>query len=84
MHKIFFREIYQNSTMHTDNTLDLSNRIELVLSVYKDLGYINRQALINVYGITQRQAGALMRDFIHAHASKIQWNKDNFYFTLMQ
>lgn len=64
----------QPSLARFDSTMDLPTRISLVVSAYKHLGYVNRRSLMTAYGLTQQQAGALMRDFIHAHASRIQWN----------
>ncbi len=57
-----------------DTTLELPQRIQLVMAVYEKFGYINRKSLMAFYGITQQQAGALMRDFIHAHASNLRWD----------
>ena len=64
-------------------TLDLPKRIALVASAYKALGYINRRALMNMYGISALQAGALMRDFIHANASKLQWDKNQKHYNIV-
>jgi hypothetical protein len=57
-----------------DPSLDLPNRIALVESAYKKFGHINRKTLIATYGVTQLQAGSLMRDFIHAHANNLEWD----------
>lgn len=73
---------HQKINLHFDPTLDLPERITLVLKAYNELGYINRKSLMTIYGITQLQAGALMRDFIHAHARNIEWNKENSYYRM--
>ena len=57
-----------------DTAWDLEKRINLVMSLHKSLGYVNRKELIYAYGITQQQAGLLMRDFIHVHAKNIRWD----------
>jgi hypothetical protein len=65
-----------------DTPLDISKRIDLVMSTYKKLGYINRKALVVNYGISQQQAGSLMRDFIHLHAKRIQWDMKHAHYIL--
>ena len=57
-----------------DPTMDLEHRISLVMSLQKNLGHVNRKALITAYGVTQLQAGSLMRDFINAHAKHLEWD----------
>jgi len=54
-------------------TLDLASRISLVMAAHMTHGNVNRKTLMNMYGITQIQAGSLMRDFIHAHAKDLEW-----------
>ena len=63
-------------------SLDLSKRIELVMLAYQKKGYVSRKTLIEAYGITQVQAGALMRDFLHAHASKTQWDMTHSHYSI--
>jgi len=53
--------------------LDLSSRIALVMAAHLTKGNVNRKTLMDMYGVTQIQAGSLMRDFIHAHANNIEW-----------
>jgi hypothetical protein len=65
-----------------DTLRDPTKRIALVLAAYHELGYINRKSLMTIYGITQLQAGALMRDFIHAHAKNIEWNTENSHYNM--
>ena len=65
-----------------DQTLDLNKRIALVMDVQKNLGYVSRQALIEIYGLTQQQAGTLMREFIHAHAKDLEWNMTHSHYIL--
>jgi hypothetical protein len=73
---------HQKLHLHFDITLDLPKRIALVRAAYDELGYVNRKSLMTIYGITQLQAGSLMRDFIHAHARNIEWNKDNSHYNM--
>jgi hypothetical protein len=73
----------QPTLMYPDTPLDLAQRIDLVMSTYKKLGYINRKALAMNYGISQQQAGSLMRDFIHLHAKRIQWDMKHGYYILI-
>jgi len=54
-------------------SLDLASRIALVMTAHTTHGNVNRKTLMNMYGITQIQAGSLMRDFIHAHAKDLEW-----------
>lgn len=61
---------------------DLNERIDFVMNVQKKLGYVSRQALIEMYGFTQQQAGSLMRDFIHAHAKDLEWNTTHSHYIL--
>jgi hypothetical protein len=73
---------HQKIQLRFDTTQDLPKRIALVLAAYHELGYINRKSLMTIYGITQLQAGALMRDFIHAHAKNIVWNTKNSHYNM--
>lgn len=73
----------QPTLMCLDIPLDLTQRIDLVMSTYKKLGYINRKALAANYGISQQEAGSLMRDFIHLHAKSIQWNMEHGYYIMI-
>lgn len=72
----------QPAVMCLDKSLGLSERVDVVMLTYKKLGYINRKALVADYGISQQQAGSLMRDFIHLHAKRIQWDIKHDYYTL--
>jgi len=63
-------------------TLNLEKRIELVMSLQKTLGYVNRKALIDEYGLTQLEAGSLMRDFLHAHAKNLKWDMNNAHYKM--
>lgn len=66
-----------------DTSSDLAKRIDLVMSTYKKWGYINRKLLVMNYGISQQQAGSLMRDFIHLYAKRIQWDMKYGYYRLI-
>lgn len=74
----------KHSPLHArfDPTLDLEKRIELVMSLQKSLGHVNRKNLIEAYGVTQFQAGSLMRDFIHAHAKHLEWDAAHAHFSM--
>lgn len=80
--KLCTMKSHNNAQSHFDHTLDLSQRIKLVMDVQKKLGHVSRQALIEMYGLTQQQAGALMRDFIHAHAKDLEWNMTHSHYNL--
>jgi hypothetical protein len=73
----------QPTLMRRDSPLDLTQRIDLVMSTYKKLGYINRKALAANYGISEQEAGSLMRDFIHLYAKRIQWDMKHSYYILI-
>lgn len=53
--------------------LNKSERIKFAIDAHKDFGNISRKKLMSIYGITQIQAGLMMRDYIHEYASKIEW-----------
>jgi hypothetical protein len=55
-------------------SLDLQGRIALVMAAHSAHGHVSRKRLMSMYGITQIQAGSLMRDFIHAYANDLEWN----------
>jgi hypothetical protein len=65
-----------------DPSLDLEYRIALVMYLQKKLGHVNRKTLITAYGVTQLQAGSLMRDFIHAHAKNLEWDTTHAHYRL--
>lgn len=65
-----------------DPSLNLEHRIALVMSLQKKLGHVNRKSLITAYGVTQLQAGSLMRDFIHAHAKNLEWDMTHAHYRL--
>lgn len=60
----------------------LEKRIELVRSIQKELGYVSRKILISTLGVTQLQAGALMRDFIHAYAKHLHWDMNHAHYIM--
>jgi len=64
--------------------LDLSSRLALVTAAYVTLGHINRKILMETYGVTQVQAGALMRDFIEANSKTIEWFPENTHYRLIK
>jgi hypothetical protein len=63
--------------------LDMTSRVALVTSAYLTRGHINRQLLVETYGVTQVQAGRLMRDFIEAHSKTIEWFPKNTHYRLI-
>ena len=63
-------------------TLDLEKRIELVMSLQTSLGHVSRKALVEEYGLTQLEAGSLMRDFLHAHAKNLEWDMTNAHYKM--
>jgi hypothetical protein len=64
---------HKYSPLAFNSNLDLTSRVALVTAAYQEKGHINRQILVDMYAVTQVQAGSLMRDFIEAHAQKIAW-----------
>ena len=65
-----------------DPSMNLEHRIALVMSLQKSLGHVSRKTLITAYGVTQLQAGSLMRDFIHAHAKHLEWDVTHAHYSL--
>jgi len=65
---------HEKNLKQFNTNLDLASRIALVVEAQTIHGHVNRKVLMNFYGVTQIQAGSLMRDFIHEHAQNIEWN----------
>lgn len=61
--------------------MNITDRIELVMVAQLTHGHINRKILMQEYGITQIQAGALIRDFIKAHSVHIEWSPELKHYT---
>jgi hypothetical protein len=53
--------------------LKLADRVELVMAAHLIHGHVNRQTLMDLYGVNQVQAGSLIRDFIETHSVHIEW-----------
>lgn len=64
---------HEKAQKQFSTTLDLASRIALVMAAHMTYGNVNRKILMAMYGVTQVQAGSLMRDFIHAYAKNIEW-----------
>lgn len=64
--------------------LDLTARLLLVSDAYLLRGQINRKILVDTYGVTQVQAGALMRNFIEANSKTIEWFPENTHYRLIE
>ena len=64
----------KSSTQKITKEMTLHERISLVMQVNDRNGHVSRKALMTTYGLSQIQAGALMRDFIHAHANDLEWH----------
>lgn len=60
---------------------DLSERVSLVMQAYAKDGYVNRKTLMAMYGLSQIQAGVLMRDFIQTHAINLKWHPIHSHYT---
>jgi len=73
-------------SLHTglgsDSDSDLEKRIELVMSVHRQLGYVTRKKLIEIYGLSQLQAGSWMRDFIRVYAKNLKWNMKQAHYSM--
>lgn len=74
-----------NHPLHTSKKfnihLDLEARVELVLAAHVIHGHVSRKTLMTIYGISQLQAGALMRDFIKTHPNNIEWVAKHAHYT---
>jgi hypothetical protein len=66
------------------SNLDLPSRLALVKAAYLTHNHINRKILVDTYGVTQIQAGALMREFIEAHSKTITWFPENTHYRLIE
>lgn len=49
-------------------------RIALVQRACEKDGHVSRKTLMKMYGISQIEAGLLMRDFIHQNAVDLEWH----------
>ena len=74
---------HQNTHLPFSSDLDLTSRVALVTAAYLSQGHINRQLLVKTYGVTQVQAGRLMREFIEAHSKTIEWFPKNTHYRLI-
>ena len=72
----------KNSTPTRNEKIDLPDRISLVMQAYEKDGHVNRKTLMAMYGLSQVQAGVLMRDFIHAHAINLEWHPTHSHYKL--
>ena len=72
----------KNSTPTHNKKIDLPDRISLVMQAYEKDGHVNRKTLMAMYGLSQIQAGGLMRDFIHAHAINLEWHPTHSHYKL--
>lgn len=57
--------------------LDRNERIKFATDAHTNFGNISRKKLMDIYGITQIQAGLMMRDYIHEYATKIEWVEEH-------
>lgn len=53
---------------------NFEERISLVMKAYEMDGHVSRKTLMKLYGISQLDAGVLMRDFIHQNARDLKWH----------
>ena len=72
----------KNSTPTRNEKIDLPDRISLVMQAYEKDGHVNRKTLMAMYGLSQIEAGVLMRDFIHAHAINLEWHPTHSHYKL--
>ena len=72
----------KSSTQIHHHEVDLQERISLVMKAYDIDGHVSRKTLMVTYGLSQLQAGALMRDFIHAHAINLEWHPSNSHYKI--
>lgn len=73
---------YQLSDHKNSRKNDFPEQISWVMRAYEKDGYVNRKTLMEMYGLTQIQAGALMRDFIHANAVNLEWHPADAHYKL--
>lgn len=74
----------KNSTPTRNEKIDLPDRIALVMQAYEKDGHVNRKTLMAMYGLSQIEAGVLMRDFIHAHAINLEWHPTHSHYKLSE
>jgi hypothetical protein len=74
----------KSSNQKSNPDIDLSERISLVMKAYDIDGHVSRKSLMNTYGLSQIQAGALMRDFIHAHAISLEWHPSDSHYKISE
>ena len=72
----------KNSSPTRNEKIDLPDRISLVMQAYEKDGHVNRKTLMAMYGLSQIEAGVLMRDFIHAHAINLEWHPTHSHYKL--
>lgn len=73
---------YKKLTQKSNVSIELFERISLVMQAYEKDGHVSRKTLMAMYGLSQIQAGALMRDFIHAHAVNLEWHPTHSHYKL--
>jgi hypothetical protein len=52
----------------------LRSRVETVMAIYKEHGYINRTLISEKLALTKIQSSQLLREFLSAHAPVLQWD----------
>lgn len=51
---------------------DISKRLEMVVSTCIETGYVNRDVLVQRFGLTPLQASLLIREFLEHHVNELQ------------
>jgi len=54
----------------------LKSRVDAVMAIYKEYGFINRELISEQLKLTKLQSSQLLREFLSAHAPVLEW--DNF------
>lgn len=62
---------HKNHSSASCDNIDWSN--SLVEITLQKQGYVNRKVLAEMHGLSQLEAGSLMREFIKKNFKKIKW-----------
>lgn len=52
-------------------------RVEMVVAACIGVGYVNRNVLVDYYGLTPLQASILLREFLQAHVNELERDPKN-------
>ena len=69
---------------HPSLPADPVKRVEEVVAVCIDLGYVNRDVLANHYGLSQLQASILLREFLQVHSNDVHSDTEHGAYVLIE